>query len=137
MATEKKPPITCHVLDTTIGKPGANIPVTLTLHPSSPSSTSTPQSFQSTTNSDGRVASWTPTPPPFTAPTPLETLFHQPGDQRWSLTFNTEEYFKGRGVETFFPEIEVKFVVREAQKGEHFHVPVLVGGFGYSTYRGS
>jgi len=42
-------------------------------------------------------------------------------------------------VDTFFPEIEVKFVVREGQRvrGEHFHVPVLVGGFGYSTYRGS
>ncbi|QRC96038.1 5-hydroxyisourate hydrolase [Parastagonospora nodorum SN15] len=132
MATEKKPPITCHVLDTTIGKPGANIPPPLLpflhLHPAIlpiHHKLRRPRSLLD------------PTPPPFTAPTPLETLFHQPGDQRWSLTFNTEEYFKGRGVETFFPEIEVKFVVREAQKGEHFHVPVLVGGFGYSTYRGS
>jgi 5-hydroxyisourate hydrolase len=53
------------------------------------------------------------------------------------LTFDTEKYFEARGVETFFPEIQVKFVVREKQRGEHFHVPVLVGGFGWSTYRGS
>lgn len=61
------------------------------------------------------------------------------GDQRWSLTFSTEEYFENKGTKTFFPEVEVKFVVREGQRKdkEHFHVPVLVGGFGYSTYRGS
>ena len=64
-------------------------------------------------------------------------MFATPGDQRWSLTFDTEAYFAGKGVETFFPEVEVKFVVREGQKGEHFHVPVLLGGFGYTTYRGS
>jgi 5-hydroxyisourate hydrolase len=66
-------------------------------------------------------------------------LFQETGDQRYSLTFDTEGYFGARGVDTFFPEVEVKFVVREKARkaGEHFHVPVLVGGFGYSTYRGS
>lgn len=166
MATEKKPPITCHVLDTTIGKPASNIPVTLTLyvphqaktahqvllnifartvyllihktsHNPAPS-TSQPTTFSATTNSDGRVTSWTPSSSaPFTDSVPLETLFHATGDQRYSLTFNTESYFGESGVKTFFPEVEVKFVVREEQKGEHFHVPVLVGGFGYTTYRGS
>ena len=66
-------------------------------------------------------------------------MFHEQGDKKYSLTFNTDEYFGERGVKTFFPEVEVKFVVREGQREakEHFHVPVLVGGFGYSTYRGS
>ncbi|OAL02268.1 Hydroxyisourate hydrolase [Phaeosphaeriaceae sp. SRC1lsM3a] len=140
MATEKKPPITCHVLDTTIGKPGKDIPVTLTLHtPKASTSTSSPHTFTSQTNSDGRVTSWTPaSSAPFTTPASIEDVFHNTaGDQRWSLTFDTEAYFDGRGVKTFFPEVEVKFVVREEQRGEHFHVPVLVGGFGYSTYRGS
>jgi 5-hydroxyisourate hydrolase len=130
MSTEKKPPITCHILDTSIGKPAHSIPVTLTLL-----SPSQPLAFTSTTTSDGRVTSWTPSTPFST--TTLEEAFKSPGDTRWSLKFDTESYFKERGVETFFPEVEVKFVVREAQKGEHFHVPVLVGGFGYSTYRGS
>jgi 5-hydroxyisourate hydrolase len=53
------------------------------------------------------------------------------------LTFNTEDYFGEKGVKTFFPEVEVKFVVRQEQKREHFHVPVLLGPFGYTTYRGS
>jgi 5-hydroxyisourate hydrolase len=129
MASEKKPPITCHILDTSIGRPASSIPVTLTLL--SPS----PLTFTSTTTSDGRVTSWTPSTPFST--TTLEDAFHSEGDTRWALKFDTEAYFKERGVNTFFPEVEVKFVVREGQKGEHFHVPVLVGGFGYSTYRGS
>jgi 5-hydroxyisourate hydrolase len=129
MATEKKPPITCHILDTSIGRPAASIPVTLTLLSASP------LTFTSTTTSDGRVTSWSPSTPFSTLS--LEQAFMTEGDTRWSLRFDTEEYFKERGVQTFFPEVEVKFVVREGQKGEHFHVPVLVGGFGYSTYRGS
>ena len=67
----------------------------------------------------------------------LDEVFHEAGDKKYSLTFDTEGYFGGRGVNTFFPEVVVQFVVREGQKGEHFHVPVLLGGFGYTTYRGS
>jgi 5-hydroxyisourate hydrolase len=104
----------------------------------STSSSSTPIAFTSTTNSDGRVTSWTPSSSaPFTAPADLETLFKEDGDQKYSLTFNTEEYFGQKGVKTFFPEVEVKFVVRREAKGEHYHVPVLLGPFGYTTYRGS
>jgi 5-hydroxyisourate hydrolase len=139
MSTDRKPPITCHVLDTTIGKPAASIPVTLTYHNPTSSSASSPSlSFSATTNTDGRVTSWTPSSSaPFTSPADLETLFKQEGDQKYSLTFNTEDYFGERGVKTFFPEVEVKFVVRGEQKEEHFHVPVLLGPFGYTTYRGS
>lgn len=139
MATEKKPPITCHVLDTTLGKPAANIPVTLTLHnPSSSTfSTSTPLRFTAQTNADGRVISWA-NASPFSAQS-LDEVFVQEGDQKYSLTFDTEEYFGARGVKTFFPEVEVKFVVREEEGGkkQHYHVPVLLGPFGYTTYRGS
>ncbi|KAH8723361.1 hypothetical protein GQ44DRAFT_620533 [Phaeosphaeriaceae sp. PMI808] len=135
MATEKKPPITCHVLDTTIGKPAASIPVTLTLH--NPSSSASPQAlkFSATTNSDGRVTQWK-SETPFSA-AGLEDVFREQGDQKYSLTFNTENYFGQKGVKTFFPEVEVKFVVREDGKSEHYHVPVLLGPFGYTTYRGS
>jgi 5-hydroxyisourate hydrolase len=133
MATEKKPPITCHVLDTTIGKPAANIPVTLTLH--NPPSSSTPLRFTTQTNGDGRVTSWAPSSP--FASQSLDEIFAQQGDQKYSLTFDTEEYFGEKGVKTFFPEVEVKFVVRGDAKGEHYHVPVLLGPFGYTTYRGS
>jgi 5-hydroxyisourate hydrolase len=104
-------------------------------------SSSSQHSFTGITNSDGRVTSWTPaSSAPFVTPASIFDVFENTaGDQRWSLTFNTEEYFEKKGTQTFFPEVEVKFVVREGQRAdkEHFHVPVLVGGFGYSTYRGS
>jgi 5-hydroxyisourate hydrolase len=133
MSTEKKPPITCHVLDTTIGRPGASIPVVLTLL--NPSTSSSPLKFSATTNSDGRVTAWVAASP-FESKG-LEEVFHESGDKKYSLSFDTEKYFGDRGIKTFFPEVEVKFVVREEQKGEHFHVPVLLGPFGYTTYRGS
>lgn len=135
MSDQKKPPITCHVLDTTLGKPASSIPVILTLLNPSTSSTSTPLKFSATTNADGRVTAWTAASP-FSSQT-LEEVFHEAGDKKYSLTFDTEGYFGGRGVQTFFPEVVVQFVVREGQKGEHFHVPVLLGPFGYTTYRGS
>lgn len=135
MSTEKKPLITCHVLDTTLGRPASSIPVTLTLH-NSP--TTSPMKFSGQTNADGRVTAWAATSStPFTTAQSLEELFHAEGDQKYSLTFDTEEYFGARGVKTFFPEVEVKFVVRGEAKGEHYHVPVLLGPFGYTTYRGS
>lgn len=134
MSTEKKPPITCHVLDTTIGRPGASIPVVLILLNPSSTSDSTLK-FSATTNSDGRVTQWKPSSP-FSSQT-LEEVFREQGDKKYSLTFDTEKYFGDRGIKTFFPEVTVQFVVREEQKGEHFHVPVLLGPFGYTTYRGS
>ncbi|MEU7928424.1 MULTISPECIES: hydroxyisourate hydrolase [unclassified Micromonospora] len=51
------------------------------------------------------------------------------------LRFDTGRYFVDRGVHTFYPEIVVTFQV--VNKGAHHHVPLLLGPFGYSTYRGS
>jgi 5-hydroxyisourate hydrolase len=135
MSAEKKPPITCHVLDTTLGRPAASIPVTLTLHNPPSSLSQSGLTFSGTTNSDGRVTSWTPSSP-FSADS-LDVIFKRGGDQKYSLTFDTESYFGERDVKTFFPEVEVKFVVRDGAKDEHYHVPVLLSPFGYTTYRGS
>jgi 5-hydroxyisourate hydrolase len=111
-----KPPITCHVLDTSIGKPAASIPVRLTLlscTPPSPSNDTAP-SFTATTNADGRVTSWISAPAPFTSAASLADVFSAgPGAQKWELRFDTAAYFAGRGVQTFFPECVVVFVVRE------------------------
>ena len=53
----------------------------------------------------------------------------------YRLTFETESYFASRGVETFYPQAAVVFRVGDA--AAHYHVPLLVSPFGYSTYRGS
>ncbi|MBC7933679.1 MAG: hydroxyisourate hydrolase [Rubrivivax sp.] len=53
----------------------------------------------------------------------------------YRLTFETEGYFAAQHVETFYPQAVVVFRVRDA--AGHYHVPLLVSPFGYSTYRGS
>lgn len=135
--SQKRPPITCHVLDTTAGRPAASIPVTLTLL--APYGPSTP--LAATTNSDGRVTGWVA---PAGDPTTLEEIFRnskaheevgEDAEMVWSLKFETKAYWEQKGVKAFFPEVEIKFVVRGRE--EHYHVPLLLGPFNYTTYRGS
>ncbi|KAL5001167.1 hypothetical protein BDV10DRAFT_20281 [Aspergillus recurvatus] len=141
-------PITCHVLNTLTGTPAANLPVTLTLL-SSPSSEATSNvSFIATTNADGRVASWTPAITDAFASTTsrvpgiLASLPASDSKTNWALRFEVGPWFEAQGVESFWPEIEVKFTVKgrgkEGEEGwRHYHVPVLLGPWNYSTYRGS
>lgn len=57
----------------------------------------------------------------------------QAGNYR--LTFDTETYFAKQQIEGFYPQITIAFTVRDA--AQHYHVPLLLSPFGYSTYRGS
>ena len=134
----QKDPITCHVLDTTTGRPGASIDVTLTplLAPT--------LSFNAQTNSDGRVANWSSSSntATTTAGQQIASLIKQYGAEKhegvpagsslWKVRFETGRYY---GVEkTFFPVVDLTFLVKE---GEHFHVPLLLGPYSFTTYRGS
>jgi 5-hydroxyisourate hydrolase len=127
---DTRPFITCHVLDTVSGKPGANISVKLKLLSPSQATTS---HWTATTNSDGRVPAWS-------SSTDMNALVEQvksqlEGDDQmiWSLTFDTESYF-GKGM-TFWPEVELRFAAKKEE--EHYHVPLLLGPWSYTTYRGS
>ena len=129
-----KDPITCHVLDTTTGRPAAGIIATLSCR-------SKPQiAYVATTNSDGRIANWELESPDEPS---IQTLIKEEAEKEgnsivakgssvWKLTFNTGAYY-GAG-KTFFPLVELSFLVKE---GEHFHVPLLLGPYSYTTYRGS
>lgn len=153
MASPAKAPITCHILDTTVGAPARNVRVRLQL--TSDSTTSTPQPsngapankhpsglpivFESSTDDDGRVRTWLPYSSPETpGEVPVYSLEDVLGDikgpSRWTLRFDTGDYFAAQGKETFFPEVTVVFEVKE---GQHYHVPLLLAPFSYSTYRGS
>ena len=57
----------------------------------------------------------------------------QTGNYR--LSFDTEIYFAKQQIESFYPQVTVTFIVRDA--AQHFHIPLLLSPFGYSTYRGS
>ena len=53
----------------------------------------------------------------------------------YRISFDTGSYFRSVNVEGFYPEVSVVFTVRDPS--QHFHVPLLLSPYGYSTYRGS
>lgn len=105
--------VTAHVLDAVAGTPAQGIDVAL-------ATTSGEQIASASTNTDGRVPDLGP-----------ETL--EPGDYR--ITFGTGAYFAQRDAATFYPSVSVDFAVQEGQA--HYHIPLLLSPFAYSTYRGS
>jgi 5-hydroxyisourate hydrolase len=109
--------ITTHVLDVSRGRPVRGIVVILE-RAGSPQSTVL---ARATTDADGRVRAFSP------APT-LEAGVHR-------LTFEVGAYFAASSVEAFYPRVVVEFELRDA--AQHYHVPLLLSPFGYSTYRGS
>lgn len=124
-----KDPITCHVLDQTTGLPARALSVSLTLL--KPFGPSTP--FKALTSIDGRISKWQAPDGPS-----LSSIFenlhgHPDGKMVWALKFETGNYF-GEG-NTFFPEVEVRFFV--GSDSLHYHVPLLLGPWSYTTYRGS
>jgi len=110
--------ITTHVLDTSVGKPAAGVAVTLEKQEGGGWKTLA----SGATNADGRAAELLPSG---------ATL--APGTYR--LHFDAAAYFRARGVESFYPHVEIVFQVKDA--AQHYHVPLLLSPFGYSTYRGS
>jgi 5-hydroxyisourate hydrolase / 2-oxo-4-hydroxy-4-carboxy-5-ureidoimidazoline decarboxylase len=110
--------ITTHVLDTARGRPAVGITVILELRHASEWS----PIGRGTTDESGRVTS-------LTADRDLA-----PGTYR--LTFDTGTYHRDQGISVpFFPEAKITFNVRATS--EHYHVPLLLSPFGYSTYRGA
>ena len=110
-------PITTHILDVAAGQPARGVAVELDRL-----STESWQSMgRGITNDDGRVTDL------------MEEGELAAGTYR--LTFATKPYFDGKCATTFYPEVVVTFCV-EAET-EHYHVPLLLSPFGYSTYRGS
>jgi 5-hydroxyisourate hydrolase len=108
--------ISTHVLDTSRGRPAAGVPVTLERAGDS----GWRPVGSGTTDADGRVRG---------------LLTSAPADGRYRLTFDTGAYFQAVGEAAFYPEVSVTFVVADGE--EHYHVPLLLSPFGYSTYRGS
>jgi 5-hydroxyisourate hydrolase len=104
--------ISTHVLDAALGKPAAGIAVRL----DDPAGST----VEAVTGSDGRVSEL--------AAGPLD-----PGDYR--LRFDTGQYFAAAGRTSFYPEVVVAFTITDA--AQHYHVPLLLSPFAYSTYRGS
>lgn len=110
--------ITTHVLDTAKGCPAAGVPIVLERQDGD----AWTRLGSGETDDDGR----------------LRTLLAadatvEPGTYR--IEFDTGAYFAASGTKGFYPLVQVVFTI--AAPGEHYHVPLLLNPYGYSTYRGS
>lgn len=108
--------ISTHILDTTRGRPAPDVEVRLDKQETSGWS----PIGEGRTDADGRCKT---------------LLLDSPAPGTYRITFEVAPYFAGLGVEAFYPEVAITFTV--ARAGEHFHVPLLLNPFGFSTYRGS
>lgn len=102
--------LSTHVLDAVRGAPASGVAVTLYR--------GAEQLDSATTDADGRIGSLGAALTPDT----------------YRLVFATGAYFAGQQVDTFYPEVSVAFAVTEER---HYHVPLLLSPFAFSTYRGS
>ena len=110
--------ITTHVLDTARGRPAAGVPVTL----ESSGEGGWRVVGRGETDADGRLRDILPAD-------------FKLGAGGYRLTFDAGAYFAAQGAGGFYTEVVVSFVVRDA--AAHYHVPLLLSPYGYSTYRGS
>ncbi len=111
-------PITTHVLDTARGRPAEGLPVILERQDGD----GWVELARGVTNADGRVPNLLPDGSKLRTGT-------------YRLTFATGAYHQAQGVRGFYPYVQI--VAELDENGGHYHIPLLLSPFGYSTYRGS
>ena len=111
--------ISTHILDTSRGRPAAGVNVSLEILNAgegwSPLS-------QGVTDDDGRIKQFVLREP-------------RPGPGTYRLVFSVAQYFASLNQPAFYPEVAVAFLIEAG--AEHYHVPLLISPYGYSTYRGT
>lgn len=111
--------ISTHVLDLARGRPASGVQVTLEVREPDGGWRAL---GADRTDDDGRIGRLLPEG-------------QEPSPATYRLRFRTGPYFEALGKDTFYPHVEIAF--RVARADEHYHVPLLLGAFGYTTYRGS
>lgn len=114
--TLKKSPITTHILDQGTGRPAADVLVTLERQTDS----GWQQLAVAITNADGRI---------------MDAFGDSLEAGIYRLTFDTDGYYQRQDKSCFYPNVSICF--RVADPAAHYHVPLLLNQWGYSTYRGS
>lgn len=118
VAQNKNYQLSSHILDINVGKPASGVKITL-------SRQEAPDRWvpveERTTDENGRVKDF------------LEEK--STGNTGvYKLTYHVAPYFESQGQDSFYPFIEVVFQIKD---GAHYHVPITLSPYGYSTYRGS
>jgi 5-hydroxyisourate hydrolase/2-oxo-4-hydroxy-4-carboxy-5-ureidoimidazoline decarboxylase len=109
--------LTTHALDTSTGIPANNMIITLKQFKNNEWK---PMSI-GITNNDGRIADVLPAGQLLKPDT-------------YTMTFNTKNYYESHNQKGFYPEVSIQFTVTDVS---HYHIPLLINPFGYTTYRGS
>jgi 5-hydroxyisourate hydrolase len=109
--------LTTHILDMTKGKPAAGVSIILYRE----QDREWKEMTKGVTNNDGRI------PNLLNKEITLEMGIYK-------MRFETKEYFDKQSIQTFYPFVEISFHISTS---EHYHIPLLLSPFGYSTYRGS
>jgi 5-hydroxyisourate hydrolase len=116
MSSDHRSRVTTHVLDATAGRPAAGIEVTLERQ----AGTGWPEVTRGRTDADGRIGDF--------GRADLEAGVYR-------VRFAVGPYFAGRGQPAFYPEVVILFTLDDPDA--HYHVPLLLSPYAYSTYRGS
>ena len=109
--------LTSHILDTSVGKPAEGI-TTILYRGENDEWT---EIARGVSNKDGRLTNLLDD----------KTVLVE---EIYKLRFETKDYYDKKQIQTFYPYVEIIF---EVSSSEHYHVPLLLNPFGYSTYRGS
>lgn len=112
--------ITTHILDVSRGRPAPDVKVALSRRGDGGGAWE--EAGSARTDDDGRAGDLLPA-----------GEAARPGVYR--IRFEVGEYFRRSGTEAFYPHVEIVFRVDDPE--EHYHVPILLGPYGYTTYRGS
>ncbi|CAR26502.1 hypothetical protein ZYGR_0H03150 [Zygosaccharomyces rouxii] len=146
-------PITCHILDTTTGKPAANVVCSIYKVYIGEGNDDQDQLIETQeaqilararTNDDGRIPLWVFNPD-MSQRKLLATNGIQEADQElqwrelkpgyYKIRFQTGLYFKSQGQTNFHPFVDILFHIDNGSR--HYHIPLLLSNYGYTTYKGS
>ena len=110
--------LSSHILDVSKGQPASGVSIKLEKYNEETKTWSFVD--QKTTDSNGRITDF--------------LNFEKSNLGIFKLTYLTSDYFKKSNIESFYPFIEVVFQIKDKN---HYHVPITLSAFGYSTYRGN
>ena len=149
------PPITCHILDSSVGKPASN--VLCCLYKVFPEKNDTETLFaMNNTNGDGRISSWIVNPNLgidwlraniSSSACSFKKMSNTEGKSsksewqsgitcgQYKIRFYTKKYFDAKQEKTFYPFVDIYFHIEN--NTEHYHIPLLLTNYSYTTYRGS
>ncbi len=109
--------ITTHVLDTALGKPAKGVPIELQAWQNEQWETLA----SGITNDDGRISDLL-----------ANDQILPPANYR--MVFDTATYFQLHNTQSFYPQVAIQFTIFDQS---HYHIPLLLSPYGYTTYRGS